>query len=431
MPPLLLLKTSISRRSASPRDSKEFSPNDTSDADADDEHSVDMAHSSSRPLSVAIPNNQGANCPRRPNLQEILANTSPPPWTLTAFMAYLSQNHCLETLEFTMDAARYRKHYHKMAARSSGGAIASGSKESQYMQSLWMRLMQAYIQPNGTREVNLPSNVRDSLLSQDHLHLAPHPDNLNTAIDKMHELMQESVLVPFLNSYYPQTAAPGSNGSSTEDLTFSSHSYDERGPQRARTGRRIMRHASPNSSDPSPLLSASTPSYVPTPPIPVNTNHRASAPSSISQFARSLSHSARHGFPIPHSTSSHSPTRPLSSLSQQRASQMNTSSHSLDISLDTTMGNAVDNSSPPLPPNLTDDTLSATASTEPMTPPTTPPTCDTGSPSSIGGAPGGRGGNPWKRMRYSFGWKRRPESLSGREQSPNSPQGGRTSGEHS
>jgi hypothetical protein len=75
--------------------------------------------------------------------------------------------------------------------------------------------------------------------------------------------------------------------------------------------------------------------------------------------------------------------------------------------------------------------MSATASAEPMTPPTTPPTCDTGSPSSIGGAAGGRGGNPWKRMRYSFGWKRRPESLSGRDQSPSSPQGGRTSGEHS
>jgi hypothetical protein len=42
---------------------------------------------------------QGVYLPRRPNLRDILANTSPPPWTLAAFMAYLSNNHCLETLD--------------------------------------------------------------------------------------------------------------------------------------------------------------------------------------------------------------------------------------------------------------------------------------------------------------------------------------------
>lgn len=79
--------------------------------DADDEDAMSTAddYVPSRPLTVAIPTMgaHGPYCPRRPNLREILANTSPPPWTLAAFMAYLSNNHCLETLEFTMDSGRF------------------------------------------------------------------------------------------------------------------------------------------------------------------------------------------------------------------------------------------------------------------------------------------------------------------------------------
>jgi hypothetical protein len=37
----------------------------------------------------------------------MLANAAPSPWTLGAFMQYLSENHCLEVLEFTTDASRY------------------------------------------------------------------------------------------------------------------------------------------------------------------------------------------------------------------------------------------------------------------------------------------------------------------------------------
>jgi hypothetical protein len=373
----------------------------------------------SRPLTVAIPagesfNRQSAYCPRRPNLSDILSNNSPPPWTLTAFMAYLSQNHCLETLEFTMDAKRYSQHYEKTAAKSPGGRMLPGSEESIYILSLWQRLMQAYIQPNGAREVNLPSGVRDALLSQDLTLLPPHPETLDVAIGKVHELMEESVLVPFLNSHYPQTAQGDSNDSSAEDLNVSA-SFDDRGIFRSRTGRKIQRRRSPHSA--SPPLSTSIPnqpslsSQDAPPPIPINP-HRASAPSAITQFGRSLSQSVRQGF---HShPSSQSPSRPLSTLSQglQNAPTSGLSNLTPTTSSDSPALAAPEDIPPPPLQIMNDDNDSTpSAAPEPVTPPTTPPTTDIhGSPLSAGGAgAAARQPNPWKRMRYSFGWRKKSD----------------------
>ncbi|KAF2399225.1 regulator of G protein signaling superfamily [Trichodelitschia bisporula] len=262
-----------------------------------------MAHyaPASRPLSVAIPHTfgaQGPYCPRRPHLSEILANTSTPPWTLSAFMAYLSQNHCLETLEFTMDATRYRKHYLKTAGRCPNGQIAPKTEECVYIQSLWQRLLQAYIIPNGPREVNLPSDVRNDLLSLSaDTDLPPHPSVLDTAVQKVYELMEESVLVPFLNSVWPQSSNPDSAyNTSSEELSSGPHagSYDDRAFYRARS-RRQRRS--------SPPLSMSTPA------TGISTN-RASAPSSFASFARTLSHSARQiSHPNSHTSSATNSTR--------------------------------------------------------------------------------------------------------------------------
>lgn len=181
--------------------------------EADIEDSKSMSNDDfvpTRPLSVAIPKGSavhGPYCPRRPNLREILANTSDPPWTLAAFMAYLSNNHCLENLEFTMDAGRYKKHYAKMMSRA-GPDGQPPVKDSDYVKALWSRLVDAYIRPNGSREVNLPSNVRDPLLELQPEGLPPKPETLDLAVTKIYELMEDSVLVPFLNSVYPQTAHP-------------------------------------------------------------------------------------------------------------------------------------------------------------------------------------------------------------------------------
>lgn len=183
-----------------------------------------------RSLTVSIPPTQAQPTvsSRRPNLREILQNAAPPPWTLSAFMAYLSQNHCLETLEFTMDATRYRKRYSKMVTRSADSIPRSSStspsdascspdssppnsEDRDYVKMLWRRLMEAYIMPNGPREVNLPGDVRNALLAlsdPDSDAPPPLPSSLEAAVEKTFELMEESVLVPFLNSVGPHYALP-------------------------------------------------------------------------------------------------------------------------------------------------------------------------------------------------------------------------------
>jgi hypothetical protein len=116
-------------------------------------------HPPSRPLTVSIPRSIASASNRRPNLSEILANTAPPPYTLSSFMAFLSQNHCLENLEFTMDASRYRKHYSKMVNRHPGTPISPLSDECAYVLMLWRRLIDAYIRESGPREVSMPFSL--------------------------------------------------------------------------------------------------------------------------------------------------------------------------------------------------------------------------------------------------------------------------------
>ncbi|ORX98523.1 RGS domain-containing protein [Clohesyomyces aquaticus] len=207
----------------------------SAEADIEDEDSnmtMSQYAPSSRPLTVSIPKNiVGPHCNRRPNLSEILANTAPPPWTLSSFMAFLSQNHCLENLEFTMDASRYRKHYSKMVNRHPGSPISPLSDECAYVLMLWRRLIDAYIRESGPREVNLPADVRDTLLSLSDSYVPPHPSSLDEAVAKIYELMEESVLVSFLNSVCPQSAYPPSTGYDSHDNSLQrsqTRSYDER-----------------------------------------------------------------------------------------------------------------------------------------------------------------------------------------------------------
>ncbi|KAG9239590.1 hypothetical protein BJ875DRAFT_365177 [Amylocarpus encephaloides] len=242
-PPSLYLHTS----------SQETSPRCSSileDWDADDEGFMSSGDFiPSRPLSLAIPS--GPYCPRRPALHDVLASTAPLPWTLTAFMAYLSQNHCLETLEFTMDAKRYRKHYREMADRDPLTPLSPQTPEVEYVRMLWQKLLDAYIVPNGPREVNLPSNVRDHLVSLPCQQTPPEPSELDHAVKIIYELMEESVLVPFLNSLAPARTSeshlsPWTSDDSMTD-TYMVGSLDERSLSPAQARR--YRHDSPPMTD--------------------------------------------------------------------------------------------------------------------------------------------------------------------------------------
>ncbi|KAL8758492.1 MAG: hypothetical protein Q9184_003907, partial [Pyrenodesmia sp. 2 TL-2023] len=177
-----------------------------SDWDADDEGTMSAEDlSTSRPPSLDDLNN-GPYFPPRPTLSDVLSNSSPPPWTLSAFTAYLSQNHCLENLEFTMDAERYRDRYEVVAAQMNGKPMNLESKECNYIRMLWKRLIDAYIIPDGPREINIPSDVRETLLSLPNHTAPPSPEELGSAAKIVYDLMEESVLVSFLNEIPTRTS---------------------------------------------------------------------------------------------------------------------------------------------------------------------------------------------------------------------------------
>lgn len=172
-----------------------------SDWDADDEENMSMEDlKASRPPSLEDNRHQeGPYHPQRPTLPDVLSNSAPPPWTLSAFTAYLSQNHCLENLEFTMEAERYRKRYDALAAQMSGMPITSEVEECRYVRMLWQRLINAYIMPDCPREINIPSSVRERLLLLPNHSAPPQPEDLEAAVKIIYNLMEESVLISFLN----------------------------------------------------------------------------------------------------------------------------------------------------------------------------------------------------------------------------------------
>jgi hypothetical protein len=346
-PSLYLPKTP---RETSPRCSSVLS-----DCDADDEQGSMSSGDflPSRPLSLAIP--AGPYCPRRPTLHEVLSDTAPPPWTLSAFMAYLSQNHCLETLEFTMDANRYSRHYRAMIEKESLSPVTSHPQESEYVQMLWRKLVDAYITPNGPREVNLPSNVRDRLLSLPCAQSPPDPEELEPAVKIIYELMDQSVLVPFLNSVAPS-----------------------RGP---------LSYSSPWTSDENI-----------DDPMVASLDERALSPA--------LSRNRRDGSP---------PTNRHDASHQRHSHQQSHLTAALGLSGITRLSTYISgsSSSPEVPDSLTDDSTDSPSPSgsalEPMTPPNTPPTSHLGFKDiSPGTSPNhGRGeGSSWKKMGAKLGWKK-------------------------
>ncbi|KAI2617395.1 regulator of G protein signaling superfamily [Hypoxylon sp. NC1633] len=160
--------------------------------DWDQETAMDV----SRPTSLAIART-GSPFSNPPTLTDILSNTAPPPWTLSSFMAFLSQNHCLETLEFILDADRYGFTYHQVAQ----GQVPDGPAQ---ICSLWRKVIDAYIMPCAPREVNLPAHVRDRLLRLPCCRASPpDPSELDEAVQIVRDLINDSVLVPFLESVVP------------------------------------------------------------------------------------------------------------------------------------------------------------------------------------------------------------------------------------
>lgn len=303
-----------------------------SDWDADDEETMSMEDvRSSRPPSVAIDDsNEGQYYPQRPTLPDVLSNSAPPPWTLSAFTAYLSQNHCLENLEFTMDAERYREKYESL----NKGSRQPTLEDARYTRMLWQRLIDAYITPDGPREINIPSNVRDTLLSLPNTTTPPEPEELESAVKIIYNLMEESVLISFLNEVPP-----------------SGHHNSSQSQQRS-SGVKFRRRGDSDSS-----------------------NEKCSGRSKSRR--RTSRTSPTSSLDVPYSGDRSDPTGRLTPMpGYTRGTQA--SSH-------TSGGD---------PESMTDDSNSSSSpGREPMTPPNTPPSSDFG-----GYSPRSRNDNAWKKM---------------------------------
>ncbi|EPS27612.1 hypothetical protein PDE_02556 [Penicillium oxalicum 114-2] len=299
----------------SPSTTPELSPT-SSDSDSDE----DMESSGSRPVSLAV--SAGAFCPMRPTLKE---------------------------------ASRYRETYHTLSSRTSPDALTNpDSRESQHLLMLWQRLMTAYILPGAPREVNLSSEVRDALLRYGDVTVPPIPETLDSAVKRIHDLMEESIFLPFLNSQAvsPSVEAQADSPISPDDvMDLSNMSCDDHSMKyfRSRT-----RRISPQSS--SKDLSTTT-------------------GRSSSTFG------AMHG------------------LGKRASGAL--------------LSPSGDSSTPP----LTDDSTSQSSPTieEPMTPPTTPPASEPHLPIQ---SPKYRTENPWKKMGLRLGFKKRSGGSNGNSRDP-------------
>lgn len=111
-----------------------------------------------------------------------------------------------------MDAERYRKRYDALAAQMAGMPITPEVEECRYVRMLWQRLITAYIVQDGPREINIPSSVRNRLLGLPNHSTPPQPEDLEAAVKIIYNLMEESVLISFLNEV-PSTRSQQSHHS--------------------------------------------------------------------------------------------------------------------------------------------------------------------------------------------------------------------------
>lgn len=311
----------------------------------------------SRPKTVSKSSFKGGNSPTAtPLLTDVLNNTSPPPYTLSAFTAFLSQNHCLETLEFVMAARKYQQNYNSTVASLASFPITTESQEVCDLQDDWEKLINTFLSPGSLREVNLSSEVRDELLLYQHDVMPPPPEVLEPAIKRMRDLMQESIWMPFLHSCASQAPSPQPQSASSWTSNGGDLTTGIRQTSDEKKSQTKSKH-SPSSSADFSVTRAPQQSY-----------HR---PLSALTNALHMSSSGSHKVPQVSHTSVGSSTR------------------------DT----------------LTDDSSSmspAHSDVDPMTPPTTPPFGEMGlGISSQSYSKGRSDSGAWKRMGAKLGWSRK------------------------
>lgn len=140
---------------------------------------------------------------RYPTLEEILNNSAPYPYNLTAFIAFLSQNHCLETVEFLMDVAKYTDY-----------CQSGSSTPNDMLIFMWKRIVDTYIRPEGPKQLNLPCDVRTKITSMS-VQEPPSHAALSHAVDLVKEMIKENAYLQFISSVKCSSTATASPSNQT------------------------------------------------------------------------------------------------------------------------------------------------------------------------------------------------------------------------
>lgn len=258
-------------------------------------------------------------------------------------MAYLSMMHSLETLEFLLDVGRYRSTYQNTQ-------LIPNTPDTERVQIMWQRLIDAYVRPGGSREVNLPSDLRDSLLRSPSTYTPPPPEVLDASVTHIYNLMRDGVLASFIANCDAANSVPAK-----QELSFT------RGLWNRSPAALLNRNNSGSSS-----TSRASSVEVTTPTSMSSTSQPISIPYPISPRTTSFPPSSRSGY-----------------LSQSVTQQLEDTHH-----LDSWLENTSDENMSDVEEGSGQGSSSGRAS--PMTPPLTPPPMGEGSPVSQGGMWGRR-----------------------------------------
>lgn len=141
---------------------------------------------------------------KRPTLEDILSDKALSPWTLKAFNSWCGKNMCAENLNFVTDARAYQRNYSAWRTEHPDDTPESSSDERAFqLNGMWKGMIKEYITPNGLQEVNLSANVRDNLATIAESQIPPAPDVLQPAVRQIRGLLEDSILMSFLNEMQP------------------------------------------------------------------------------------------------------------------------------------------------------------------------------------------------------------------------------------
>ncbi|KAF7591563.1 hypothetical protein BBP40_001443 [Aspergillus hancockii] len=134
-----------------------------------------------------------------PTFDKVLNDAAPYPYSLNSFKAYLSQNHCSESLNFLEEVEQYTQTY-RCAIQVDGAPLSSHSTSSPSLLLTWKRLISTYILPGSPQELNLSTEERNSLLKYDNARVPPPPCLINEAVKRIAQSLESSVFFQFLSS---------------------------------------------------------------------------------------------------------------------------------------------------------------------------------------------------------------------------------------